>query len=150
VTAIPGATRTNLSLVSPLSDYGISSPVDAPQEIGTSNYENSVRFTCASDQASPNDIVYEVAGYKFLTATIGVPSNATNAAGNSMTITFFKDGSTSQLGKTMTTSLDHQLNIHLNLMGSSQLEIECSAITTATQNVTSMDVVLGNATIGPS
>ncbi len=35
-----------------------------------------------------------MAGYKYLTTLIGIPSNAANGAGNAMTITFYEDGST--------------------------------------------------------
>ncbi len=83
-------------------------------------------FTCYND--NPSYIDYNVAGYKFLNAVIGVPSSASNAAGNSMTVTFFKDGSSNQLSTPVTVSLDHPQSVHLNLDGSSQLEIACTSI----------------------
>jgi hypothetical protein len=80
----------------------------------------------------------------------GIPSSASNAAGNSMTVTFFTDGSSTQLGSPVTVSLDHPQSVHLNLDGSSQLEIACAAISQTSHSAVSMDGALGNATIGPS
>jgi len=154
-TATPGATTTavapaggpagsavaNLSALTALQTSGnIGQLSSGPQQIGTVTYPDSVSFSC-DDTGS---IIYDVATYKFLTAQIGLPSNAANAAGNTMTITFFGDGST-QLSRPVTVSLDHPQSVHLNLQGSSQLEIECNG---STNNW--MDVALGNATIGPS
>jgi hypothetical protein len=56
----------------------------------------------------------------------------------------------SAVAATATVSLDHPQPVHLNLQGSSQLEVSCSAINTTTQATEYMDVALGNATIGPS
>jgi hypothetical protein len=126
----------------------ISGPNPGPQQIGATIYQNSVGFTCYS--GGPSYMVYNVAGYKFLNALIGIPSGASNAAGNSMSITFFKDGSSTQLGSPVTVSLDHPQSVHLNLDGSSQLEISCAAISQTSHSPVSMDGALGNATIGPS
>jgi hypothetical protein len=122
-----------------------------PEQIGAITYQNSVGFTClTADNDGPTDLVDNVAGYQFLTATFGIPSDATNAAGNTMTITFFNDGSTTQLLATpMTISLDHPQSVHLNLDGSSQLEIACDATSVAGHSGANMDAAMGNATIGP-
>lgn len=90
-----------------------------------------------------------MAGYKYLTTLIGIPSNASNGSGNAMTITFYKDGSATQLSSAVTVTLDHPRSVRLDLQGSSQLEISCSAINTTSQQATAMDVAFGNATIGP-
>jgi hypothetical protein len=127
---------------------GIGGPNNGPEQIGATIYQNSVGFTCYND--NPSYIDYNVAGYKFLNAVIGISSSASNAAGNSMTITFFKDGSSTQLSSPVTVSLDHPQSVHLNLDGSSQLEIGCTSISTTTRNTQSMDGALGNATIGPN
>jgi hypothetical protein len=82
-------------------------------------------FTCDTYGNQAN-FVYDVAGYKFLTTVLGIPSDATNAAGNAMTVTFFKDGAT-QFGQAITISLDHPQSVHLNLEGASQLEMACNA-----------------------
>jgi hypothetical protein len=110
-----------------------------------------VGFTCQSYSGSgPENLVYNVAGYKFLTALFGIPGDATNAAGNTITITFFKDGSTTQLATPMTISLDHPQSVHLNLNGSSQLEIACDATSVAGHSPVNMDGAMGNAIVGPN
>ena len=136
-----GSAVANLSALTALQTSGnIGDLSSGPQQIGTVTYPDSVSFTCDNT----GSIVYDVATYKYLTAQIGLPSDAANVAGNTMTITFFGDGST-QLSRPVTVSLDHPQSVHLNLQGSSQLEIECNGSTNSW-----MDVALGNATIGPS
>ncbi len=141
-----GAPLADLSALNPVEQNGIGDLSTGPQQIGPTNYEDSVRFTCYAS----GDVVYDVAGYKYLTTLIGVPSDASNAAGNAMTITFYKDGSATQLMAPVTVSLDHPQSVHLNLQGSSQLEVACSAINTTNQDSEYMDVAFGNATIGSS
>jgi hypothetical protein len=143
-----GAQVADLSALTAVQTYNISGPNLGPEQIGATIYQNSVGFTCYT--GGPSYIDYNVAGYKFLNALIGIPSSASNAAGNSMTITFFKDGSSAQLGSPVTVSLDHPQSVHLNLDGSSQLEIACAAISQTSHSPVSMDGALGNATIGPS
>ncbi len=143
-----GAQVADLSALTAVQSSNISGPNPGPEQIGATIYQNSVGFTCYG--SSPSYIDYNVAGYKFLNALIGIPSGASNAAGNSMTVTFFKDGSSTQLGSPVTVSLDHPQSVHLNLDGSSQLEISCAAISQTSHSPVSMDGALGNATIGPS
>jgi hypothetical protein len=143
-----GAQVADLSALTAVQANNISGPNPGPEQIGATIYQNSVGFTCYA--GGPSYIDYNVAGYKFLNALIGIPSGASNAAGNSMTITFFKDGSSTQLGSPVTVSLDHPQSVHLNLDGSSQLEIACAAISQTSHSPVNMDGALGNATIGPS
>jgi hypothetical protein len=143
-----GAQIADLSALTAVQANNISGPNPGPQQIGATIYQNSVGFTCYT--GSPSYLVYNVAGYKFLNALIGIPSGASNAAGNSMTITFFKDGSSTQLGSPVTVSLDHPQAVHLDLAGSSQLEIACAAISQTRHSAVEMDGALGNATIGPN
>jgi hypothetical protein len=144
----PGAPVANLSSLTVLSSSYVANLSSGPEQIGAVTYQNSVGFTCetAGNQAN---FVYDVAGYKYLTAVVGVPSDATNAAGNAMTITFFKDGST-QLGQPITVSLDHPQSVHLSLQDASQLQISCNATNVTSHQPVEMDAALGNATIGPS
>src|SRR5262249_18119226 len=135
---------TNLSTLKPVQNtyaYGFTT---GPVQIGTTSYQQSVRFTCYGNQTS---LVYDVAGFTFLDATIGVPNDAPNAAGNTATITFLKDGSTTQLGKPVTDVTGRPQKIHLDLDGAAQLEIACTATNNATHNGTSMDVTFGDATL---
>lgn len=147
----PGSPITNLSALTPVRNDGASSFSTGPEQIGATIYADSVRFTCdGGPSGSGDDVIYNVAGYNYLNGTLGVPSDATNAAGNTATITFFKDGSTDQLGRAITISLDHPQPVHLNLQGSSQLEIACLASDATSHSSVDMDIALGNATIGPS
>jgi hypothetical protein len=79
---------------------------------------------------------------------IGVPTDATNAIGDTTAITFFKNGS-AQLGSPLNVNLDHPQSVHLDLQGASQLEIRCLPTDNVSHNVVSMDIALGDATIGP-
>jgi hypothetical protein len=141
-----GSIVANVSELTPVQK-NVGSVSDGPEQIGTVTYQDSVDFSC--ENVSGQNVVYEVANYKFLTALIGLPSDSSNAIGNAMTITFFKDGS-SQLGGPVTVTLDHPQSVHLNLQGASQLEIACSGTSVANDSLVSMDVVLGNATLGPN
>jgi hypothetical protein len=147
-TVPPATSGTNLFNLTAVQNIGAYNLVNGSEQIGTTTYPDSVRFTCASgENVAHTYLVYDVAGFSFLNATIGVPSDATNAAGNTMGITFFKDGTTQQLGKTITIALDQPGQVHLNLDGASQLEIGCAATSTANQQAVQMDVALGNAVL---
>jgi hypothetical protein len=147
----PGAPIADLSALTPVSTNNISSPSTGPEQIGSTTYQDSVRLTCYSGGGTnQSNVIYDVAGYKYLNTVIGIPSNASNAAGNAMTITFYKDGSATQLTTPVTVTLDHPQSVHLNLQDSSQLDIACDAINTASQQSAYMDVAFGNATIGPN
>lgn len=142
----PGATRqpsadttTNLSATNPVTTYNVHSLSTGVERIGTTSYQNSVRFSCYF--GGSGHVTYNVAGYKFLDATIGVPNNATNAVDNTMAITFFKDGST-QMGSPLNVALGQPQPVHLDLQGAVQLKIKCDPDS-------EMDIVLGDATIGP-
>lgn len=137
-----GAPLADLSALTPVTQNNISAQSTGPEQIGSTTYEDSVRFSCESgDGENSGDMIYDVAGYKYLTTLIGIPSDASNGSGNAMTITFYKDGSATQLSSPVT--LDHPQSVHLDLQGSSQLEISCSAINTTSQQATEMDVALG-------
>jgi hypothetical protein len=104
------------------------------------NYQQSIYFTCQDPVTS---VVYEVTGFKFLDATIGVPDNAANTDGISTTkVMFLKNGSTTQIVPPVIPVLGHPQKIHLNLQGTVQLEIAC-----ATNQNNLADVALGNATL---
>lgn len=137
----------DLSTLQPLSNYGGSNYLAGPVEIGTTPYPQSVRFTCMS--ANQTKVVYNVAGYHFLDTTIGVPNDATNAAGNTTVITFLKNGSTTQLGQPIADVVGTEKKIHLDLQGSAQLEIACTATQDSTHFGANMDIALGDATLTP-
>lgn len=146
VAAAPGTTY--LSAIQPVQTLAsLVNVTTGAEQIGTRNYPDSVRFDCAPD----GSLVYDVAGDEFFDATIGVPDDATNAAGNTMSITFFKDSnSTEQLGQPNNIAVGAPKNVQINLQGATQLEIQCQATNDTTHNAASMDAALGNATLGAS
>ena len=139
----------NLSDIKPVETSGYAGgPTTGPQQIGTNTYQYSVRFNCGY---GPGDIVYNVAGFNFLNAMIGVPNDAKNPPGNTMSITFLKDSSTAQpLGAPINVAIGQPESIHLDLQGATQLELHCMPINKITHQGAGMDFVLGGATIGPS
>jgi hypothetical protein len=94
-----------------------------------------------------NELVYEVAGDTEFDATFGVPDNASNGTGNSATITFYKDGGSTRMGNSFTVALDAPTSIHLNLQGTSQLEIYCSAANADGSNGDDIDMAVVNGTL---
>jgi hypothetical protein len=63
---------------------------DGAARIGKTSYLDSVRFTCYTGVDSAASLVCDVAGFAFMNGTLGVPSNATNAAGDTMNITLLQ------------------------------------------------------------
>jgi len=113
-----------------------------PVQMGTTTYQQSIRFTC---QTAVTSVVYNVTGFTFLDATVGVPNNATNAAGYTANISFFKNGSATQLSLPITDVVGKLQKVHLNLEGAVQLQITCT--TEADGSDTFMDVALGNPSL---
>jgi hypothetical protein len=151
VSTAAAASGTELSTVTPtennVTGYGTGTAL-----IGTTRYPDSVHFGCstAGDAFGFHSVVYIVDGSQRLNATFGVPDAARNAAGNSATITFYKDGSTTVLGRPFTVSLDNPRPVSLNLQGVSQLEISCVAANySAPYNGNDIDVAIGDPTLAP-
>lgn len=124
-----------------------------PQQVGAKTYADAIRFSCSAPTAVDNGVdwgfhtlIYDVAGYSTLDAYIGVPNDASNAAGNGATIKFYEDGGSTQIGSAFTTELDHPSHVHLNLQRISQLEIFCSAAN-AGSNGDDIDVAIFNGTL---
>jgi hypothetical protein len=118
----------------------------APVQFGTTTYPQSIRFTCEGGQSS---VTYQVAGYAFLDATVGVPDDATNATGHTAKVTFLKNGTSTPLGQPLTVVLGRPQQIHLDLQGSAQVAISCVA-TDSTGGYQSIDIALGDAALVPS
>lgn len=130
-----------LSLAQPIEVTFINGDTPGPAIMGTTTYQRSVEVSCGP---STGMVVYNVAGYNFVSATVGVPNNSSGATGNSATIAFLKNGSSTELGTPITVTLGQPQQVHLNLQGAEQLEITCMTPSSA------MEVAFGNATIGPS
>jgi hypothetical protein len=147
----PGARIADLSGFTPVQEFNVSKIVTGPVRIGTTTYTDSVRFTCDSGgHDSAGDLDYVVTGYGSLSAVLGVPSDDAGAAGDTMTVSFFNNGTGMQTSAPVTVSPGHPQPVHLRFSGSSQLEISCSAVRSATRSARYMELALGNATIGPS
>lgn len=138
----PGS-APNLSSMTPVSEDADAAGgfTTGPVQIGTTTYQNSVIFYCGP--GFQTHVVYNVAGYSTLSATVGSPNDAQFAVGNNLAVNFLKNGST-QLGPTVNVSVGSPQSIHLDLNGTSQLEITCSGL--ASTGYT--DVALGNAILG--
>jgi hypothetical protein len=152
---VPAAVSgTDLSSLSPVQTSVDGFTSDGPQQIGTATYSDAIRFSCSGTSDSYwgyNSLIYTVAGYKTLNATFGIPDDADNAAGNSATIKFYKDGGSTELGQPLTIALDSPKRVSLNLQGSSQLEIYCIAANQASEgNGDDIDVAIGDATLSHS
>jgi NPCBM/NEW2 domain-containing protein len=148
------AAGTDLSAIPPVNTSFRTYTTASPQPIGTSTYSDGIRFSCTSGSDSDsyygyNSVTYNVAGYKTLTATIGVPPDATNAGGNSATIQFHKDGTATQLHLPVTVALDSPQTVQVQLQGASQLQINCTAANADGTNGEDIDVVIGDATLSP-
>jgi hypothetical protein len=120
-------------------DHGVTFDTE---QIGTKTYLDSVRFECLRSDFD-DTVAYDVAGYKTLSAVIGVPSDASDAAGRSATIKFLKDGTTTQLGSEASLALDRPQTVNIDLQGASQVVINCAGDA-------QFDIVLGSATLLPS
>jgi hypothetical protein len=146
----PGSPVADLSQLTPVQEYNVSGVSDGPVRIGATTYTDSVRLSCDSgSHESSGDLDYVVTGYGSMTATVGIPADDTRAAGDTMTVSFFNNGSGSQVTGPVTVTLAHPQQVRVRFHGSSQLEISCGAVD-ATGSARSMDLALGNATIGPS
>lgn len=148
--------RTDLSSLTPVQNSVDGFTTNSPQQVGTTTYSDAIRFSCTNPSNTNNSVltyyslVYDVAGYKTLNATFGVPDDASNAAGNSATIKFYKDGGSTELGQPITIALDSPQRVSLPLQGSSQLEIYCVAANGASTSGDDIDVAIGDATLSLS
>jgi hypothetical protein len=113
-----------------------------PVNFNNKTYENSLSVTCPQ---GGTDLAYDVDGASFLNATIGIPDNAQNAAGVTTTVTFFKNGPSTQLAAPINVSVGKPQVIHLDLNGASQLDFTCAAVNNATQNSMQLVFALGSA-----
>jgi hypothetical protein len=142
-------TGTNLASLTPVQSTSVGSYTTGPESFGTTTYPSSVRFQCYYTGGS---IVYNVAGARFLNATLGIPNDSTTGAGNVMTVTFFKDSitPTSQLAPPYTVVLDKPQTVHLDMQNASQLVIQCAGHSQASHGGVTMDMSLGSATVTSS
>jgi hypothetical protein len=145
----PGSALADLSQLTPVQVYNVSGVSDGKVRIGATTYADSVRFTCDSgSHESSGDLDYVVTGYGSMTATLGVPSYDTSAAGDTMTVSFNNNGSGAQLDGPVTVTPGHPQQVRVRFRQASQLEISCTSVSPSGA-ARSMDLALGNAVIGP-
>jgi hypothetical protein len=144
-----GAAVADLSQLTPVQVYGVSGLTDGPVRIGATTYADSVRFTCDSgSHESSGDLDYVVTGYGSMTATLGIPSYDTAAAGDIMTVSFNNNGTGQQASNPVMVTPGHPQQVKVRFEQASQLVISCTAID-ASGSARSMDLALGNAVIRP-
>jgi hypothetical protein len=108
-------------------------------------YQNSLSTLCLAEPPGARAVIaYDISGASFLNATIGIPDDAQDAVGDTMTITFFKNGLSDQLAAPINVSVGQPQAIHLNLEGATQLDSTCAAVN-ATQGGVSLEFALGDA-----
>jgi hypothetical protein len=83
-----------------------------------------------------------------MTATLGIPSYDTGAAGDTMTVTFNNNGAGTQAAGPVTVTPGHPQQVRVRFKEASQLVISCAAVD-GSGAARSMDLALGNAIIGP-
>jgi hypothetical protein len=146
--AAPAVQSIELAALTPLQSTNVDGLTTAQsQQVGPKTYANAVRFSCSDPQGNFNELVYKVVGYTAFDATFGVPDDASNGTGNSATITFYKDGGSTQMGKSFTVALDNPHHVHLDLRGTSQLEIDCTAANQYGFNGDDIDIAIVNGTL---
>ena len=80
-----------LYTLTPVENTTNANIITGPVQMGNSSYPNSVSTLCYSEpEGSTAELAYDVNGARFLDTTVGVPNDAADAAGNSITITFLK------------------------------------------------------------
>lgn len=145
----PGAALADLSQLTPVQAYNVSGVSDGRVRLGATTYADSVRFDCDSgSRESSGDLDYVVTGYGSMTTTLGIPSDDTSAAGDTMTVSFNNNGAGQQVSGPVTLTPGHPEHLRIRFRQASQLEIACSSVS-ASGAARSMDLALGNAVIGP-
>jgi hypothetical protein len=129
---------TYLTQLTPL-EAGCCGIKNSPVQMGTHTYTQSVSFGCGAGAAEVQTVVYDVAGYRYLNATIGVPNDANNNSGGTADIILSKNGSSTPLGPPISGAVGEEQRVHVNLQGAAQLYISCSGAL--------VTVALGNAVL---
>jgi hypothetical protein len=149
INAPGGAALADLSRLTPVQVYNVSRVADGRVSFGAATYADSVRFDCDSgSRESSGDLDYVVTGYGSMTATLGIPSDDTSAAGGTMTVSFNNNGTGPQVSGPVTVTPGHPQQVKVRFRQASQLEIACTSVN-ASGAARSMLLGLGNAVIGP-
>jgi len=145
-----GFPNTYLSTLTPVENSTSESITPGPVTMSNETFQNSLSTLCLAEPPGARAVVaYDISGASFLNTTIGIPDDAPNTVGDTITITFFKNGLSEQLAAPINVSVGQPQAIHLNLEGATQLDFTCTAVN-ATQGTVSSDFALGDAQLtGP-
>jgi hypothetical protein len=103
--------------------YGVT---DGPVQIGANTYPHSTSFPCGQGAAEVQSVVYDVAGFRYLNATVGIPNNSPDASGSAANVILYKNGSSTTLGPPISGPVGKGQTVHVFLHGAAQLNITCS------------------------
>ena len=154
----PGTPATGLQspvyLSNELPAWGGALITTGPQSIGKNTYKDGIRFRCGD---SDGTVIYDLYGdssypdgYSYLDGVVGIPNDAANAAGVTVTITFSQSGSTSTLQPPLSIVLGRPHKLHLDLNGVDTLAISCSAASDTGHGTAETDVALGDPVLTPA
>jgi hypothetical protein len=99
-----------------------------PVQMDGTKYQQSFVMMCwpTSLGGGSQHMIYEVTGYKTLSATIGIPDDASGASGLTANFTFTKNGPTDPLGPPYSVEIDASQKVTIPLDGATQLSINCT------------------------
>jgi hypothetical protein len=117
--------KTYLTQLSPLQ-AGAFGVTDGPVQIGSDTYRNSISFACGEGAAETQSVVYDVAGFHYLNATVGIPNDSPDTTGTAANVIFHKTGTSTPIGPPISSTPGNAQAVHINLHGAAQLTISCA------------------------
>ena len=112
-----------------------------PQSIGATTYKNSIRLRCGDTSGT---VIYDLfGGYSSLDGVVGIPNDAANAAGVTVTVTFSQEDG-SALQQPLSVALGRPQKLHVDLDGVEELAISCSVAGSTGHGAAATDLVLGD------
>ncbi|WP_329028155.1 hypothetical protein [Streptomyces sp. NBC_00690] len=114
--------------------------------LGT-NYPKSIRLGC--NTSSGDEAVYNVSGYKRLTATVGIPADTDNAIGSIGSIKVFNSAG-NQIGKPVSIRSSATTELSVDIAGQDQVKITCALVKSGTPKRRSAVGGLGDAILSAS
>ncbi|MET8976706.1 hypothetical protein ABZX85_13920 [Streptomyces sp. NPDC004539] len=143
--AIPQPAKAYLADLERVSGRGYydTSPVTM---LGT-NYPKSLRIGC--DTSGSDEVVYNVSGYKHLTASAGMPADTDNSIGSVGSLKVY-DASGNQIGEPLTVRSSAVGRLAVDIAGQDQIKITCALVKSGDPGRTSAVSGLGDAMISMS
>ncbi|WP_156727564.1 hypothetical protein [Streptomyces apocyni] len=119
----------------------------SPVTMRGTNYPKSIRIGC--DTSSSDEAVYNVSGYKRLTATVGLPADTGNSIASVGSIKVF-NASGNRMGEPVTVRSSAVGQLAVDITDQDQIKITCTLIRSGDPDRTSAVSGLGDATISMS